>query len=123
MRRYGYFLSVLLLVSAVLIGGCGGKSGSGDGASVSMKNMLFAPRELKVATGTTVTWTNEDVLDHAVSQGDINTPGGKSLFKSGDFSPGKTYEYTFQTPGTYPIYCSTPGHAAAGMVMTVVVGN
>lgn len=123
MRRFGYFLTALLLVSTLLLGGCGGKSASGDGASVSLKNMLFAPRELKVATGTTVTWTNDDVLDHAVTQGDINTPGGKALFKSGDFGPGKTYSFTFDKPGTYPIYCSTPGHAAAGMVMTVVVGN
>jgi plastocyanin len=35
-------------------------------ATVAMKDLAFAERSLTVAPGTTVTWTNEDTMDHNV---------------------------------------------------------
>lgn len=35
-------------------------------ATVAMKDLAFSERSLTVAPGTTVTWTNEDTLDHNV---------------------------------------------------------
>ena len=90
--------------------------------TVSMRSMAFEPRTLEVPVGTTVTWVNDDLIDHAVAYGTPDTPAGERLFEdSGDFPRGESFSVTFETPGTHPIYCSTVGHYAAGMVMTVIV--
>jgi plastocyanin len=92
------------------------------GVTVAMNNMAFIPRELEVSAGTTVTWVNEDVIYHAVAYGTPDTPASEALFEpSGDFPRGESFSYTFETPGTHQIYCSTVGHYQAGMVMTVHV--
>jgi plastocyanin len=88
---------------------------------VSMRNMAYAPRELEVDVGTTVTWTNDDPFPHAVAHGTPDTPMEQKAFYSGDFAGGSSFSYTFAESGTYEIYCSTVGHYAAGMTMTVVV--
>lgn len=93
-----------------------------DVAMVAMRSMAFSPRVLEIPAGTTVTWVNEDPFDHAVAYGTPDTPAAERLFESsGDFGQGGTFSFTFDTPGTHDIYCSTIGHFAAGMVMTVVV--
>lgn len=90
--------------------------------TVSMRSMAFVPSELEVTVGTTVTWVNDDLIDHAVAYGTPDTPADERLFAdSGDFPRGEAFAYTFDTPGTHDIYCSTVGHYAAGMVMTVTV--
>ena len=84
--------------------------------------MVFSPRVLEIPVGTTVTWVNEDPFDHAVAYGTPDTPAADRLFEdSGDFGQGGTFSATFDQPGSHDIYCSTVGHYAAGMVMTVVV--
>jgi plastocyanin len=93
-----------------------------DGPRVAMIGMAFEPRTLEVAAGTTVTWVNESPFDHAVASGTPTTPATERLFEgSGDFPQGGTFSHTFDTPGTHDIYCSTTGHYAAGMTMTVTV--
>lgn len=92
------------------------------GVTVTMRDMAFSPRVLEVPAGTTVTWVNEDPYDHAVAYGTPDTPAAERSFEgSGDFGQGGSFSFTFERPGTHEIYCSTPGHYAAGMVMTVVV--
>jgi len=92
------------------------------GAKVAMRAMAFSPRVLEVTAGTTVSWVNEDPFDHAVAYGTPDTPAAERLFESsGDFGQGGAFSFTFDVPGTHDIYCSTIGHYAAGMVMTVVV--
>ncbi len=92
-----------------------------DAVRVSMRNMAFVPKVLEIAAGTTVTWTNDDPFDHAVAHGTPETPMEEKLFYSGDYPGGSSFSYTFETPGTYEVYCSTIGHYAAGMTMTVIV--
>jgi plastocyanin len=93
-----------------------------QGATAVMRSMAFSPRLLEVSAGTTVTWVNEDPFDHAVAYGTPATPAAERLFEaSGDFGQGGTFSHVFDTPGSHDVYCSTIGHYAAGMVMTVVV--
>lgn len=95
---------------------------TGPTVEVAMKNMAFQTETLEITAGTTVTWTNEDPFAHSVAYGTPETPAGERLFEnSGDFMQGESFSYTFDEPGTYPIYCHTPGHYQAGMVMTVMV--
>jgi plastocyanin len=98
-----------------------GTAVAADAVRVSMRSMAYAPRELEISAGTTVTWTNDDPIDHAVAHGTPDTPASERLFASGDFAGGNSFSHTFTEPGTYPVYCSTIGHYQAGMTMTVVV--
>jgi len=69
-------------------------------ASVSAKNFAFNPSQITVTSGTKVTWTNNDSTAHTITSDD-----GK-FTSSGQIQPGKTYEVTFSTPGTFAYHCS-----------------
>lgn len=114
-------LLIAALVSALALAGCGSGSGSGSAAGgeakVSMNQMAFTPKELKVKAGTTVVWVNDDVTGHAVQH-----VASKPLFQTtADLQKGESFKYTFAKSGTYDIVCSTPGHKDAGMTMKVIV--
>ncbi len=99
---------------------------------ISLKNVQFNPKEVKVKVGTKVTWKNEDVMNHDVQSDAVHFPGKNQgvAFKSGpvgNMKPGDTYSYTFDKPGTYTYHCHL--HSAvdqsagtvAGMTGTIIV--
>jgi len=59
----------------------------------------FSPSVIKISPGTTVTWTNEDVILHTVT--DL---GGS--FDSGFIQADETWEYEFDSNNTYYYFCS-----------------
>lgn len=67
---------------------------------VSIEEFAFTPGTIIITTGTTVRWTNEDSVAHTVT----SDPAG--VFDSGTLQPGETFEYRFDTPGTYPYLCT-----------------
>jgi len=69
------------------------------GSAVAIDNFAFVPANLSVASGTTVTWTNQDDTPHTVSADDGRT------FDSSAFGRGKTFQVTAGAPGTYPYFC------------------
>ncbi len=66
--------------------------------SVSIRNIAFAPNNLTVKKGTTVTWTNGDSMRHSVT-GDNGGPNSDRL------EPGASYSYTFNATGSFPYHC------------------
>ncbi|MFA5935634.1 MAG: plastocyanin/azurin family copper-binding protein [Patescibacteria group bacterium] len=56
----------------------------------------FVPTTGTIKVGTTVTWTNADVVPHTVSS---------ASFNSGTIEPGKTYVRTFNTAGSFDYKC------------------
>lgn len=79
------------------------------GAS-SLGNRAYAPDDLTVAVGTTVTWMNTDSTSHTSTS---NVTG----FDSGIVAPGGQFSFAFQTAGTFPYHCAIH----PGMIGTVVV--
>jgi len=65
----------------------------------------YSPYEITVATGTTVTWINDDTTVHTVTSGKI-TEGTTGLFDSSIFTSGKFFEFTFNDAGTYDYFCN-----------------
>lgn len=59
----------------------------------------FSPSVIKVSSGTTVTWTNDDQIIHTVT--DL---GGS--FDSKFIQAGETWDHTFDTKDTYYYFCS-----------------
>jgi len=63
--------------------------------------MAFSPADMTVKAGTTVTWTNNDVVSHTVVESDGQTGPASSTL-----TPGNTYSFTFNTAGTYHYHCT-----------------
>lgn len=66
---------------------------------VRLEDFAFAPANIVVDAGTTVTWTNEDNVGHTVTSDD-----GDEL-DSPLFGRNETFTHTFTEPGTYAYHC------------------
>jgi plastocyanin len=70
---------------------------------VIIQNYSFAPKELTVKAGTTVTWINIDLYVHTIRAGTPDRIGDE--FDSGDLGVMGVYRHTFTKPGVYEYYC------------------
>jgi len=73
---------------------------SGSATTINIKDSLFQPSSLEVPVGTKVEWHNQDGMQHTV------TSDMQGLFDSGALNPGKKFDFTFNTPGSYSYHCS-----------------
>lgn len=106
-------------------------AGGGGSETVSMvtegSEYYFDPIGLYVEPGTTVTWSNDSGSHSSTAYAEANDaemriPEGAESWDSGILSEqGATFEYTFETEGTYDYFC-TP-HKTLGMVARIVVGE
>lgn len=83
-------------------------------AEVLIEDFSFKPAELKIKTGTTVNWTNNDDVAHDV---DSDTEDG--LLQSELLERGESYSFKFDKAGTYNYHC----HPHPFMKATVVVSE
>jgi plastocyanin len=84
--------------------GSGGASGDAQAqkdVSVDVVDIDYDPREVTVAKGGTITWTNTGDLPHTVTKD--GGPGPD--FSSDTLNNGDTYEETFDTVGTIDYVC------------------
>jgi plastocyanin len=81
---------------------------SDDGAAmapeVATRDLEFDPATLTVPAGTTVTWTNEDPMDHTVTSGAAGEPDG--AFDEPLGAEGGTVELDLDEPGTIVYHCT-----------------
>jgi plastocyanin len=83
---------------------------------VMITNSGYSPPSLSVATGSTVTWTNNDSMVHTVttSDGSIN---------SGDIMAGASYSKTFSTAGTLNYYDAHNKNMTGMLIVTASTGS
>jgi len=97
----------------VAVGACGsssssstattsGAAGASGATQVSIDNFLFAPAQLTIKVGTTVTWTNKDNAVHTVEWKGGAFPTSANLIPR---TAADTYKNTFTTAGSYPYIC------------------
>jgi len=79
-------------------------------ATVKIDNFTFGPEVLKVKTGQTVTWLNEDDIPHTV----VAT---NHAFKSKALDTGDKYTFTFVKAGQYEYFCSLHPHMKATIIV------
>lgn len=72
-------------------------------ATVKVSSFQFEPKVLTISAGTTVQWVNEG--------GRHTVEADNGSFKSDTLTDGKTFEHTFDKPGTYPYHCSFHGES------------
>lgn len=70
-----------------------------ESTQVVIKNFMFSPMSLTVKAGTTVTWKNMDGEPHVV----VNDAG---MFRSAALDQNDTYQFKFDKPGVYKVFCS-----------------
>lgn len=68
-------------------------------ATVAIEKFAFAPREITIAPGTTVVWSNKDETPHTL----IATDGS---FVSKAMDTDDRYEHAFAAPGDYNYFCT-----------------
>ena len=78
--------------------------------AVKIDNFSFAPANITIAAGTTVTWTNNDDVPHVVTTDD-------KLFRSKALDTDDRFSYTFTKPGTYSYYCAIHPKMTAKVVV------
>jgi plastocyanin len=78
--------------------------------ATTLGNAAFAPDELNVAAGTTVTWMNTDSVSHT-------STSDAAGWDSGIVAPGGRFSAAFQTPGRFSYHCAIH----PGMIGAVVV--
>ena len=105
-----------LIVPGTAVAGGGGHCGDPGveeaGSEVTIEKGCFAPAVLHVEEGDTVTWTNNDPVDH-------NVMGAGAAWGSQALLGSRTFSRRFDSVGTYPYVCTFH----PGMVGAVVVGD
>ena len=71
----------------------------GAGTNTKCNNKCYAPNNIKVALGNTVTWNNVDSAAHTATASD-------GSFDSGLLVSGKTFSHKFSTAGTFDYACT-----------------
>src|SRR5512139_3263772 len=101
-------------LGSLLLAGCGGSttmnspSSAAPGFYITISNMTFAPLELAVPPGATVTVLNRDATTHSVT----------SEAAAGEFKPGAVAGIAFDTkPFTGTATFTIPPSAAEGTVI------
>jgi plastocyanin len=101
-------------------------SGTSVAATVAITEYQFTPETTRAAAGKTVQWVNNGLLTHTtVSDNNVWTSGqltgGMPTTYAGT-SGGQSYNYTFNTAGTYSYHCVLhPPATYPGFVGTVIV--
>ena len=121
LRRAWYLIAVAVASLAVAGGAIAADRAIESGSvtiDVRAAGVRFTPADVRVPAGAfvVVRLTNDDPVFHDwMVDGLANVDAGAR--------PGQTQRIRFRidTPGTYRIFCSVPGHAEAGMVGSLVV--
>jgi plastocyanin len=132
-KRYRLLAAVFVVLGAVMLvaAACGSSSastptatatGGGTAAAAVIKDFAFTPQTITVKAGTTVTWTNQDSVQHTVTSADAIGVNANvtSDFDSGLLGQGQTFSFTFTKAGTY-FYLCTPHRAMPAMHGEVIV--
>ncbi|HVX92501.1 MAG TPA: PQQ-dependent sugar dehydrogenase [Candidatus Dojkabacteria bacterium] len=85
---------------------------SSKNINVKISGFSFNAQKIRVKVGTTVTWTNTDLIHHTVTS-DTGTELNSDYLNQND-----TYKHTFNTVGTFGYHC-TPHPFMTGLIEVV----
>jgi plastocyanin len=79
-------------------------------ATIKIDNFAFAPPDLTITAGTTVTWKNEDDEVHRVQE-------DHKRFSSAALDTDDSFSHTFEKPGVYHYICSVHPYMVGKIVV------
>jgi plastocyanin len=94
---------------------------------VTIQDFSFSPSTMTIKVGTRITWTNAGPSAHTATSdsgvwdsGTLGAPAGGGGYGSG--MAGGSYQFTFNTPGTYNYHCKIhPPASYPGFTGTITV--
>ena len=107
--RSKIFQLIVLAAALVLVTSSPGQTQSS--VSISIQNFAFNPEKITVPVGTTITWTNKDSAPHTVTS-------NNGAFNSGTLGNGGTFQFTFNTVGTFDYHCNIHRSMTATVIVT-----
>ena len=87
------------MIAAAMAAAMAMPGGAADGPVVAVPGRFYAPQQVNVLVGQTVTWRNDDTSDHTVTS-------PQAGFDSGRVGHGGTFSFTFEQPGVYEYACT-----------------
>ena len=78
--------------------------------TVTIHDFAFAPSEVTIAPGATVTWVNHDDIPHTV----VNTD---KAFRSPALDTDDKFSFTFAKAGEYKYFCSLHPHMTGKIIV------
>jgi plastocyanin len=87
------FLAFALLAALAI------DAGATETPSVQIRKFAFMPKEITIAPGTKIVWTNHDETPHTIIASD-------GTFVSKAMDTDDRFEYTFATAGDFSYFCT-----------------
>ena len=117
MKKYG--IAVFILITILFLTGCGKKdskpgapaSTKTDSHNVSIKDFSYKPKTISIEAKGTVTWTNDDSVDHTVSADDKS-------FNSGQIPAGIKFKHKFNSAGSFTYHCTDHPNEKGKVIVT-----
>ncbi len=88
------------ILAALLVAPRGARA-AGPAATVDIAKFAFSPREITVAPGTRVRWTNHDETPHTVT-----SQASPKAFASPGMDTDDTFEWVFTNEGDFAYLCT-----------------
>jgi plastocyanin len=75
--------------------------------ATGLENMAYQPNPIKIKVGESITWINNDLSIHTVTEGNPSIDSVPANgFDSGLISPEETFTHTFDKVGTIEYHCA-----------------
>jgi plastocyanin len=119
MKKNFIYLSLIALLGLASLYSCSSNKAKVNptpptpAATVAIQNFAFVPDTVRIKTGGSVTWTNMDSAPHTTT--DLN-----GSFDSGSLATNQTFNFTFNTTGTFKYHCLIHSMMKTAVV---IVGN
>jgi plastocyanin len=113
MKRIKWILGLAAVVVTAFALAAGIRPSDKPASDVTVKidNRSFDPDNVSIATGATVTWTNNDDVPHAVASDD------NKMFKSKNLHADDHFSFTFTIPGMFNYHCAIHPQMTAKIVV------
>jgi plastocyanin len=92
-------LSALALVSACAIGAGIPQAARGAPKTIAIERFAFAPAEVRVSAGDTVTWINRDAFVHTIT-------ADSAAWSSPELLEGQQYVFVAGKSGRFAYHCA-----------------
>lgn len=92
-------LAALLCAASIVFIAQGQAASPAPAVEVAITKFAFAPKEITVAPGTRIVWTNRDETPHTVTSSD-------KRFASKGLDTDDTFEHTFDGAGDFAYICT-----------------
>ncbi|HYE22581.1 MAG TPA: plastocyanin/azurin family copper-binding protein [Verrucomicrobiae bacterium] len=85
--------------------------------TIKMSDLMFKPHDIKITSGTKVTWINDEAVEHYVNTDSHPAHTYYLGQNSRALKQGETYSVTFTNKGAYPYHCSAHANVMSGNII------